>query len=258
MAISFVQRTNGAFGAAQASLTVNITAMTAGSFLAMAGEFDDAAGVSTNISVKDSGNVAASIIINPTDAPGIPARYWCAYIPVPTAGATSVTITYSGGNNPAYGDLFIWEIAGIANPIVDKTSSATGTGLNADSGPTGTLSDSAEAAIAYGGDSNVFTTTPTGNWTHLAISTLGALGEEQVLSANTSIHGTGTTSGPGENWSMLVATFMSAPVLNPVPPQPEWPYGKETVYPVQGRTWTGSPMQQQVTPLPQLMGAMVM
>jgi hypothetical protein len=220
-----------------------------------AGLVDPGTGVTTVVASNDKGDSPTSVIaLVASGNPG--AKVFAFAFLAATTGAQTVTMTFSGGTNPTYSELYIWEGAGLTGPTVDKHVRAGGSGANADSGSTGTLSAAVELAVAYGTSSGSFTAGGSG-WTNATISPLGSLGEEQVTAATTALNGTGT-AGAGDNWDMMCLTFMSAPSATPVPAQPEWPYGKETVFPVQGRTWIGMPMQQQVTPLPQLMGQMVM
>jgi hypothetical protein len=90
-------------------------------------------------------------------------------------------------------------------------------------------------------------------WCNLSFATKDAVG----AGATGTVTGTFTSSA-NAGWVANLVRIPVAPVLAPVPPQPEWPYGKEPVFPMSGRTFVGMPMQQQVVPRPILLGQGVM
>lgn len=195
---SFLQR-NRASNVNTCSFGVGTTA---GSFI-IVGIFYDAAATLT--SVTDGGDVATTIVAPTSDGAGT--NYTCVAFLSAAAGRTTVTFNFTG--SPAYYDIYIWEGAGLTNPVKDKTAFGQGTGLNADSGSTGTLTDTVELAISFGGTSLSYVSGGSG-WTNAVVSGNGGIGEEQVTAATTALHGTGTTSSTGDVWVMLCATFMAS------------------------------------------------
>lgn len=204
MAISFLQRNKGDFGASSSTLAVAFASgVTAGSIIVAAGSFGDTA---TTVSIADGKGDTQSVVLATFDDATIGARGWCRAFYAPTATAITITATYSGGTNPTFGDMVIWEIAGLTNATSDKAVHAPGTAATADSGTTGTLSASAEAAIGFGFTTAAMTAAGA-SWSNAQITTTtGSLGEERVLAATTAINGTAASGG---TWNMMCCTFMS-------------------------------------------------
>lgn len=196
---SFLQRAN-ASNISTCSFGVGTTA---GSIIIVGTFFDSAVGLS---SVTDGGDAATTIVPVTLSGDGS-AKYACVAFLTPAAGRTTITVNLTGGG--AFNDIYIWEGAGLTSPAGDKSAFGSGTGLLADSGSTGTLTAAVELAIAFGGTSGSYTVGGVG-WANPQISGNGGLGEEQVTAATTALHGTGTTSGTGDTWDILCATFMSA------------------------------------------------
>lgn len=212
MAISFVQHAvNNAFGTSSASLKVTITASGAGNMLVCAGSFDRGGTLS---SITDTNGDGITTVIAVTDE-GTTWKYFCSAFLTATAGNTDVTVNFSV--NPNFCDMFVWEITGLTSWTKDASPNThgTNTGTSVDSGATGTLNDSNEAAIAYAADAGAITAGGTG-WTNFTTNgTTGSGGEEQVLSSNSSINGTfsGTANAA---WAALCATFKSGSAATPI------------------------------------------
>jgi hypothetical protein len=168
---------------------------------------DPATGVTTAVASDDKGDSPTTVIaLTASGNPG--AKVFAFAFLAATTGAQTVTVTFSGGTNPTYSELYIWEGAGLTNATIDKNVHAGGSGASADSGTTGTLSAAVELAVAYGTSSGAFTAGG-GGWTNVAISPLGSIGEEQVTAATTALNGTGT-AGAGDNWDIMCLTFLSS------------------------------------------------
>jgi hypothetical protein len=130
----------------------------------------------------------------------------------PATGVTFAKANYSV--NPSFGDMFVWEIAGLVSPTIDKHVSATGTSNAPASGTTGTLSAANEAAIAFAVHTNSITVAGSG-WTNLTTTpNTVAGGEERVVSANTALNGNFTASASNP-WVALCATFMAGGAAPP-------------------------------------------
>jgi len=226
MAISFLQRPNNQFTSAQASLQTNITAMTAGSVLVVFGIVDNATGI-TSITVTDSAGDTYTVGVNLTVvaiAGGTADFFYGAFF-APTTGATFVKVTYNGGTSPTFGSLVVWEIAGLTSATFDKTARANGlNGTNPDSGSSGTLSASAEAAICYVGIVNTMTGGSAGTgWSNFSvIPNIGDAYEERVVASNAAINGTATAPAGSGDWESHLITIMSASVVPDMPYQPNY------------------------------------
>jgi hypothetical protein len=83
-------------------------------------------------------------------------------------------------------------------------------------------------------------------------------GEDQIVSSISTYTASESWVGGSAPFVITIQSFKIQVAVNPVPPQPEWPYGKEPFFPITSRTCINTPMQQQVVPHPQLMGQMVM
>src|SRR5258705_225801 len=213
MAISFPKVGVASFTTSSASVDAGWTgggSTAAGSMIAVAGSFDS---VTTGVTLTCLGAAGGTVTDSGqgliTDATG----GWKSFIKTffaPAAGVTTVRATYSG-TNPTFGDIFIWEIAGISNPVFDKVATNSGTTASpADGGATGTLSASSEAAIGYGVSSTIAYTAAGTGWTSDGISTgTSSLGEHQILSSNASINGTGVFGAGSQFWRFWAATFMA-------------------------------------------------
>jgi hypothetical protein len=211
MAISFLQRTSNSFGTAQASLQTNITATTAGSIVVVFGIVDNATGI-TSITVTDSAGDTYTIGLGLTTEAIGPAYFFYGAFFAPTTGTTFAKVTYNGGTSPTFGGLVVWEIAGLTNAAFDKFVRANGlNGTNPDSGSSGTLSASAEAAICYVGIVNTMSGGSAGTgWSNFNIVTaLGDAYEEMVVSSNAAINGTMTAPAGSGDWESHLITVMS-------------------------------------------------
>jgi hypothetical protein len=215
MAISYVQIDKGDFLGASASTAVTFNSgTTAGSIIVVVAACDD---VVTGITITNNNSDAVTDSGLGLVTFGTIFKVRCQAFLTPTTGTTTVTATFSG-TNPTYGDLYIWEVAGLTSAVFDKFVSATGSGTAADSGTTGVLAAADEAAVAYGGSGGAFASPGTG-WTTGQGTTVGtntgdginpntgSIGEHRVTAATTAINGTATNSN--SSWGMLCATLRS-------------------------------------------------
>src|SRR5258706_4465920 len=222
MAITFPHVGLASFTTSSASVVAGWTgggSTAAGSMIAVAGSFDSVAtGVTLTCQGAAGGTVTDSgqgLILDATGG-------WRSFVKAffaPAAGVTTVTAAYTVvTTNPTFGDIFIWEIAGITSPVFDKVATAPGTTVSpADSGATGTLSASAEGAIGFGVSSTIAYTAAGAGWTSDGIATgTSSLGEHQILSSNASIHGTGVFGAGSQFWRFLASPFMQATFAAPV------------------------------------------
>lgn len=231
MAISFVQINKNDFTVSSATFALSFSSgTTAGSIIVVAGSFDNTTtGVTLSNGHSDTVTDSGKGLVNDTVSN---IRTFVKAFFTPTTGTTTITATYSG-TNPTFGDLFIWEIAGLTSAAFDKVAEANATGGTSSSGSTGTLSSSAEAAIAFGATGGAFSVKGA-SWTTGQGSTVGtnagdgitthttSLGEHQVVSATTALTGDGTLTS-SVDYTMWCATFNSAAAaLNPVGASMYW------------------------------------
>lgn len=222
---SFLQRNHNDFAVSSASFSVSfVGGTTAGSIIIVAGNCDPAV---TSVTFDDGkGDTPTTVIPLTADVPQTnPIKYFCAAFLAATAGATTVTVTFHSVN-AGYGEMFIWEGAGLTSPTVDKALDNQGLGTGPDTGSTGTLAAAVELAICYASSSDHITGAGSG-WTNwIGGGAVGGGGEEQVTSANTALHGTQNTFNINtDRWDILIATFYSGAsvTLNTawLPPSPE-------------------------------------
>lgn len=176
----------------QATLAVSFTSgISAGSIIAVAGSFSTAVSLS---GVDDGKGDSFTTIFAPfTDGSTGSTNFFGVFL-APTTGATTITATYSG--NATFGDLFIWEIAGLTNPTVDtaKVRTLTANGSTFASGSTGTLSASAAALITYAVSAQGIASFNT-PWTLDSITAHTASGgAHEVVAANTAQTSTGSNT----------------------------------------------------------------
>jgi hypothetical protein len=210
MAISFLQRHNNAVAGGSptlSSVTVTISATAAGSVLMIAGA-GGGSGTTTGVTITDSAGdtytPAVPFTAGTTFSGGF---YFAGAFLAPSTGVTTVTVTLTGNNNAV--DCFVWEVAGLTNPAIDKHPSAEGlNGVNPDSGSTGTLSAADEAAICYVGVSSSVTGTAGTGWANLTVNANGDAGEDRITAATTAINGTINDTATGD-WCALAVTVMS-------------------------------------------------
>jgi hypothetical protein len=224
MAASFIQINKKDFTSSSASLAVSFSSgTTAGSIILVVGAFDLN---TTSVTLSGGGTVTDSGKGIVTTTAGTGCKSFIKAFFSPTAGTTTITATYSG-TNPTFGDLYIYEIGGLTNATFDKVVQASGNSATPSSGSTGTLSSATEAAIAYGCTGANFTTAGSGWSTGQGstvgtnggdgLSTIGSIGEHQVISATTAISGTATGSG-SISFDMWCATVMSSAAAGSQPP----------------------------------------
>jgi hypothetical protein len=270
MAFNRVQGNSGN-SAGSLTLAVTLSATSAGNLVIGIVSFDSASG-ETVTSVTDnaaggSSTYTAETEINDTTNNEGTVAFHCANV---KAGVTSVTIHFSPA--PIVATAIVEEFSGNLVQNDGRDGAAHGgqlqpsPGTGTDGISSGTFTTTTNGDLIWGGTGNN--------------SGAGAASAGTGFTAGTRFTGTGsnadldtefltqTTAGSGTAATFTQAansrrtTFMLAikpfVSLTPVPPQPEWPYGKEPVFPPSGRTWVGMPMQQQVLPRPQLMGQMVM
>ena len=143
-AISLVQAKFQDFSGTSGSITLN-SPMTAGSFLVIAGMFDN---VATSVTIiDDKGDALTDSGFGFVNNASIGARHYVKAFLTATAGAQTITITPNA--SLSYANIYVWEWAGIASPVFDKVVTQSIFGPNPTSGSTGTLSSANEAAIGY-------------------------------------------------------------------------------------------------------------
>jgi hypothetical protein len=135
----------------------------------------------------------------------------------PTTGVTTFTATSNATGGTPGTEIWAWEITGLSAPItIDKVAAATGSGLNASSGSTGTLSTNNEVALGF-----VVTSTtaqfPGVGWITggAPLSTSGNFGLYQPLSSTAAVTGTATLNPTGNwrAWALTVTGPQTGPTL---------------------------------------------
>lgn len=215
MAITVPQINKGDFIAAVASLSVSLTSgISAGSIMVTAGSYNSTSSTSPTIA-NDKGDLLTTIIPPQTlsIAPAFIAYMACFL--APTTGAKTVTITYAG-TNPSFGDQYVWEVAGLNFPKVDRSAILAGNSVTAYS-QVGFLSTPQQAAIAYSCSGNSSSLITTRNWTGDGQTTNTGSDGDHYIAAQTAPVGIQWNEGPAAQWYGLMSTFMSNPI-------PEWLY----------------------------------
>lgn len=208
MAISFPQVKSGDFTATSTSLAVSLTSgIAAGSIIVVAGSIDGLA--TDSISFSDGHSDTVTTIIAPTVPSGETAlKAFAVAFLAPTTGAQTVTATFSGGSNPGFGDMYVWEVAGLTSPTVDKSPILGGNSATA-SVSSGTLAAAAEAAIAYSSSGNSSTLIAGNGWTDDGQTVhTGSDGDHQVTASTASLTAS-WSQGAGSQWDGLIVTFNS-------------------------------------------------
>lgn len=206
MAITFRQITNSVSASSPVSLTATFGAnIAAGNFIYVCA-FNSGTAPTLTITDNTSGVF--------TDTGIVITGFKLGAFFTPTSSTNAVTVTF-GGTTGTFGALFIYEIAGINDPVFDKIVAASGNSASADSGTTGPLSQAAEAAVAFIIAVNS-PTSPGAGWS-IGQGTLttgnngdgGAgisIGEHQITTVNTALHGTATVN-TGQ-WVATCVTMM--------------------------------------------------
>lgn len=207
-AISFIQAKSGDFIVASASLTVTVTATTAGSTLLACGTFDSASTGGGTIS-DPAADTVTTLFTNTLPSGETSFKVFCGFIATATTGTTSVKVTFSG-TNPGFGDMGVWEIGGLTSPSADQQPVAGGD-TAAPTVSTGTLSTAAEAAITYCSSGNNCNTTITGSsWTEdFNTPNTGSTGGHLVTAATTALTAT-YNSGLVAQFTATIITLKSA------------------------------------------------
>ena len=207
MTATFVQAAKLSSIGTPASLTATFGAgTTAGNFVVVASSMSRAA---TSITITNNSNPGDTVtsVTALFDDVGSGAKSTIQVFLAPTAGSTAFLATFAG--SPTVGEIYIWEFSGLASPLVDKAVHASGTAATADSGSSGTLSSSDQAAIGYGVTTGGFSSAGAG-WSVVAGDGISPqtsdIGEHRVVASNTAINATSASSG---TWIMHLATFMS-------------------------------------------------
>jgi hypothetical protein len=203
--IAFVQGTansNQAAGATTCSASLPAPA-TAGDLIVVGANWFSQ--VATAV-VSDSQGDAYQAAVAPTNWSGTSYRAQVFYAKNITGGATSVTVTLSGGSNSGC-EMYVEEYSGI-DPVspLDQTAVATGPGGQTPSSGARTTTQPqelifgyAESADAIAGAGAGFTTRSTYN---------GNLVEDEIVSATGSY--AATFAGSDANWIAAMATFKAA------------------------------------------------
>src|SRR5258708_3539157 len=153
MPITFPQTNNGGFGTAGSSLAVSFASgIAAGSVIVAAGSCQ---GLPAGITLADGHGDPVTFGIPLTVDGTIGSLYFLPAFLTPTTAAQTITATYTGGANPGFGDMFIGKVAGLLSPVFDKAIQAASNTVAVDSGSTGSLSASAEAAVGYAFSSGI-------------------------------------------------------------------------------------------------------
>jgi hypothetical protein len=117
--ISVVQHRTGQTKANQTTVTTTINPTGTGNLLAVAtgnSASRNVVGVSDGIHAFTQAPGAIG-----SDASGHQTDIW--FLPISTAGRTSITVTFAGAPGTFNKELWFWEVAGFVNPILDVTGS---------------------------------------------------------------------------------------------------------------------------------------
>ncbi len=215
MAVTFPQVKFDGFSSSSASFSLSFTSgIAAGSFIAFSGMFDPAA-TSATFSITGTGAGASStdsgkgFILNTSAG----TRSFLGAFLSPTTGTQTVKMTFVG-SNAAYGDLVLWEIAGLTSPVFDQVAEHDNPagGPNPNSGATGTLSSATEAAVGFfctGGLGTSITMSPgTPVSDGITPSGNGSAAVHEIVGSTSALTTSGTDGNNSAN-SCWVATFMS-------------------------------------------------
>lgn len=205
MAISVLQQNKGDFTSSSSSFSLAFSSgISAGSVIVVFGSFPNSVtGVTLSDGHGDTPTDSGNGLYNGTS---IGSWSFLQAFLAPTTGAKTITATYSGGT-PGYGDLFIYEVAGLTSPKFDKVPAVnSGDVATATSNATGTLSAANEIAFGLGITSLNFTSGEAG-WTQQIAPDTGDLGQYIVVSSTASLTSTGSDNNG--NWDMWIATLMS-------------------------------------------------
>lgn len=214
MAISFPQVNKGNFVASSASFAVSLASgVAAGSIMVAAGSFD--AGATSATFANDKGDSPTTVITIQSPGGVTSFKGWCVAFLTATAGAKTVTATYTG-TNPTFGDMYVWEIAGLNFPVVDRTAIAGADTITA-TAQTGFLSTPQQAAIAFSCSGNSSTLITGRNWTDDGQTAQTGSDGDHFVATTTAPLGIQWNEGLVAQWIGMIATFTSNPI-------PEWLY----------------------------------
>jgi hypothetical protein len=211
--VSFPQTNNCGTFVSAASGSCSLSAgISTGNFLAACGQFDPAVGGTFS---DDKGDTPTAVFGPVHNLPSYNSNFYCVAFLNATAGAKTVTATYTGGN-AGYFDMWVWEISGLTNPVVDLVPAGNdGNSAAFSSTSTGTLSSATEAVVGYAAFSNIASTCCGSPFTSDGINgSTGSVGGHYSASATTSVAFSGTNVTGG--WGAYIATFKSGSA----PPNP--------------------------------------
>lgn len=206
MALSFTIQGSGTASSSTYSVTLG-SATLAGDIIMVGSTFGLAANlvsvVATGSFTQSTGGIVAS--------GGIGNNFVGAFLS-PTAGTTAVTINLDA---VSFGDVFAVVVSGFqaGTCSLDQLARATGTSTNADSGASGALAQTTEAALGYFGTTQGFSSNSAGpGWTGLAdLSFTGGFAEYMATVSSSGIDATAVQSVSGSwfAWAMTVKGTLS-------------------------------------------------
>lgn len=182
-------------------------AQTAGDLNVVAIGYGDTAGTTTISSVTDTKGNTYSLASGLTRGTGIAQSvYYCSNIASATAGANTVTVTFSG--NIQYPDLRISEFTGYAtSSSVDVTAAASGSATSASSG-SATTTNATDLIFGAGYTTGAFSN-PGSGFTTMDITNPDCdIHEYDIVTSTGSNAATATNSG--SPWVMNLVSFKAA------------------------------------------------
>lgn len=187
MPVSVVQHKTNKNGAASTTLAITVTATGASNLLVVHGLSSDA--VQQNVSGVSDGTTAftqfpsAAVIGTGVNFNTVDTDWW--YLPISSAGKTTITITWAG--SVGFREGWVAEVSGFISPI-----------------PDGTANNGTAGATASGTDATGPTLSTTGNPEFVA----AAIGVGNTVSANPKAGNEFTAGGDntGDAWCSLITT----------------------------------------------------